>query len=182
MPKGIKKKTLIDKSWVFKIILFTFITSMIFSYGSDIIISKSGIIVSIFVLLLFIFLGIIFDIIGIAVTASDEKTFHSMASKRVKGAKLAIRLKQSSPKVSNFCNDVVGDICGIISGSAGATIAVVLSSKYKIDISLVVLIMTSLIASLTIGGKALGKGYAVKKSNEIHLRFAQMLSIFVKDK
>lgn len=31
---------------------------------------------------------------------------------------LRLNLKKNADKVSSFCNDVIGDICGIISGAA----------------------------------------------------------------
>ena len=58
--------------------------------------------------------------IGIAVTVATPKTFNSMATKNVRGARACINLIRKASKVSSFCNDVIGDICGILSGSAGA--------------------------------------------------------------
>ncbi|WDC83794.1 hypothetical protein PL321_14940 [Caloramator sp. mosi_1] len=82
-----------------------------------------------FVLISIIFVGIIFDIIGVAVTAAEEAPFHSLASRKVKGAKTAVKLIRNADKVSNFCNDVIGDICGVVSGAAGAIIISKLISK-----------------------------------------------------
>lgn len=50
------------------------------------------------------------------------KPFHSMAAHREKGAKEALMLLRSASRVSSVCNDVVGDICGIVSGSTAAVI------------------------------------------------------------
>ena len=47
------------------------------------------------------------------------RVYHAMSSKKIKGAKKAVSFKKNADKVSSFCNDVIGDICGIISGSAG---------------------------------------------------------------
>ena len=66
------------------------------------------------VLLLIVFLGILFDIIGVAVMSANEKPFHSMAAKKLPGAVEAMKLLRSAEKVSSFCNDVVGDICGVV--------------------------------------------------------------------
>ena len=65
-----------------------------------------------FIYLFFIFLGILFDIIGVAVTSSDDKIFHSMSARKVRGAKVAVKFHKNAEKVSSFCCDVVGDICG----------------------------------------------------------------------
>ena len=147
---------------------------------SELIIPNVNIIIAIFVLIIFILIGVLFDMVGVAVTASDEKPFHSMSSRKVYGAKTAVRLKKNADRVSSICNDVIGDICGIISGSVGVAISSDLSNKFNISLLLMTLIVTGIIASLTIGGKAIGKGIAINKSNEILYNFAKFLSIFTK--
>ena len=84
-------------------------------------------------------------------------------------------------KVSTICNDVIGDICGIVSGSGGAVIAISLASKYDFNVILVSLLVTSLISGITVGGKALEKSYAINNSNEILYNFAKIINIFVKE-
>ena len=116
--------------------------------------------------------------IGISITVADIKTFNSMATKRVKGAKLAVKLIKNAEKMSSFCNDVIGDICGILSGSTGAAIALGISEQLNFNTLITSLIVTALIAALTIGGKAIGKSIAMNKSNEILYNFAKILSIF----
>jgi CBS domain containing-hemolysin-like protein len=116
--------------------------------------------------------------IGIAVTVADLKTFNSMATKRIKGASLGVKLIKNASKVSSFCNDVIGDICGIISGSTGVSIAIVISEKLNVSLLLVTLLITAVIAALTIGGKAMGKSFAMNRSNSILYLFVRVLSIF----
>jgi len=101
-----------------------------------------------------------------------------MASKNIRGAKLAVKLIKNAEKVSSFCNDVIGDICGIISGATSSSIAVIISSKFNINLLIVSLIITALVASLTIGGKAIGKSFAINKSDVIIFRFSSVLSLF----
>ncbi len=117
---------------------------------------------------LIIVIGIIFDIIGTAVTAADEVPFHAMASKKIYGAREAIFLIRNAEKVSNFCNDVVGDICGVISG-AGATYIIlrIAGNADTLTSTLTGLAVTGLIASMTVGGKAIGKTVAISNSNYI---------------
>lgn len=115
--------------------------------------------------------------IGVSVTVAEEEVFHSMASKKVKSAKTALSLIKINSKVSSFCNDVVGDVCGIISGSAGVTIAMSISKALNFSFVITSLIVTSLIASITIGGKALGKSYAINKSNSILYSFARFIDL-----
>lgn len=180
MSKNKKKKRIVDVKWVIEIIIFTFFISMLFSFASDKVISNSTVVLSILVLLFFILLGILFDIIGVAVTASDESPFHAMAAKKIKSARLAIDLKKNSSKVASFCNDVIGDICGVVSGSCGVAIALKLSEINHWNLALVTLIITAIISSLTIGGKAIGKGFAIKRATNIHLKVAKVMSFFSK--
>ena len=173
-----KKKNTVDYSWIIKIGIIAFIISFFFSFISETAIPNVNIIIGILLSLVFIVLGIIFDMIGVSVTASDEAEFNSMASQKVKGAKMAVKLKKNADKVSSFCNDVVGDICGIISGSTGAVIALKLSLIFKTDSILITLIIMGIISTLTIAGKAMVKGIAIRKSNKILFKFAKILSIF----
>ena len=109
-----------------------------------------------------------FDIIGVAVTSAEEKPFHSMAARKVPGAQDAIRLLRNAERVSSICNDVVGDICGVVSGSASATIAVQVLNNFDFSIpQLVTLLMSALVAGLTVAGKAIGKTVAIKSSTKI---------------
>lgn len=103
--------------WVIYISIFTFILAIIFSMISENLVDKVNIILSLLILITIILIGIIFDIIGIAVTRADEKPFHSMAAKKISEANIALELIKNAGPVSNFCNDVVGDISGIVSGS-----------------------------------------------------------------
>ncbi len=178
--KPVKDKKKNDYKWIVTITILAFIISLSFSLLSEIIIPNVTLLVAIFVTALFIFIGIIFDMIGISVTVADIKTFNSMAAKQVKGAKLAVRLTQNASKVSSFCNDVIGDICGIISGSTGVAISSIIANELHVDILIVTLITTATIASLTIGGKALGKSVAMNKSTLILYRFSKILAIFTK--
>lgn len=166
-----------DVMWIIEITLMAFSFSFVLSAFSDVIISKSAAIVSLIVLLLFIFLGILFDMVGVATTIADPKVFNSMAAKKVRGSKTALKFIKKSSQVSSFCNDVIGDICGILSGSAGVTIALAISQEFNINLMLTNLITTSLIAALTIGGKAVGKSYAINKSNRILYAFSKFIEI-----
>lgn len=159
--------------WILLITSLTFVISMIFSYLSETILKKSNIIIELLVLLTVILIGIIFDMIGVAVTTCAEYPFHAMASRKIKGAKTAIKLIKNKDKVSSFCNDVIGDICGIVSGTAGVIIATSIAK----DSIICSLLVTATISSLTIGGKALGKKVAVNKSESITKIVSKILSI-----
>lgn len=182
IKKPVKNKKLVDVEWIIIVTLFAFIISIVFSLFSELITSNATGLVAAIIILLFIGIGIIFDMIGIAITVADIKTFNSMATKKVKGASLAVKLIQNNEKASSFCNDVIGDICGIVSGSAGVALVSILVSKYSLDLVFTSLAVTAIIASLTIGGKAIGKATALNKSTSILYRFSRLISIFYKGK
>lgn len=178
MVKKTGKKKLVDYFWITKIVAISFIISIAFTFISETAIPNVNIIIGILLALLFIFIGVLFDMIGVAVAAADEAVFHSMASRNVKGAKMAVKLKKNADKVSSFCNDVVGDICGIISGSTGAVISIKIAESSHFNGLLVTLVVMSIISAITIGGKAVEKGFAMSKSNQILYGFARVISIF----
>lgn len=171
-----------DYKWIITITITAFIITFFMSIFSESALRDISLPLSILIVLIFIILGIIFDMIGISVTVADKKVFHSMAAKKVSGAKLALKLIDNNSKVSSFCNDVIGDICGILSGTAAGTIGILLASKLKLNIFTVTLVTTSLIAALTIGGKALGKSIAINHSNSILYKFARIIKLFVGEK
>lgn len=176
------KKELVDKRWVLTIFLIAFAMSFSLSFVSEITVPNFNLGIGIVVTMLFIILGILFDIIGVSVTTADPKVFHSMNSRKVRGANIAVIFKKNSDKVSSFCCDVVGDICGVISGSTAVTIATLISKATSINIFLMTLLTTAVVASLTIGGKAIGKSFAVNKCDIILYEFSKFVSYFYKRK
>lgn len=173
-----QKKTNSQNLWIVKIVIITFIISIIFTVISETIIPNVNIIIGIILMFIFIGIGVLFDMVGVAVTTADEKIFHSMASKKIKGAKTAVKLKKNANKVSSFCNDVIGDICGIISGSTAAVIAINITKRFNFNSLMLTVIIMAIVSSITIGGKAMEKGYAINKSNDILFKFSKILSIF----
>lgn len=182
MTKQLKKKKYSDWKWIMTITALAFVISFLFSFISELTLPNANLVVGIILVILFILLGILFDIIGVAVATADEKPFHSMAARKVKGAKTAVSFKKNASKVSSFCNDVIGDICGIISGSAGVTVAVYISETLNCSLLIATLLITALIAAMTIGGKAAGKGLAMSKSNDILFIFAKVVAVFKREK
>jgi len=167
-------------SWILLITIISFVISFAFSFIAETILPGVNISLGIILILIFILIGVIFDMIGLSVASANEAPFHSMASQKVKGATLAIKMIKNASKVSSFCNDVIGDICGIISGSAGLTVAHKISTYFNINPLTTTLIVTALIAAMTIGGKACGKNIALNKSNIILYETSKILSIFKK--
>ncbi len=169
---------LINVRWILTITFVSLILSTVMSYLSNEALSNASNRVAFFILWMFIAFGIVFDMIGVAATASTEKEFHSMAARKVKGAKEAVWLIRNAEKVSSFCNDVIGDISGIISGATGAIlVANLTSSMTELQTVLVSLGITGMIAALTIGGKAAGKAVGIGGSRTILFFVGKILSI-----
>ncbi len=169
---------LINVRWILTITFVSLMLSTVMSYLSSEALSNASNSVAFFILWMFIAFGIVFDMIGVAATASTEKEFHSMAARKVKGAKEAVWLIRNAEKVSSFCNDVVGDISGIISGATGAILVANLTgSMAELQTVLVSLGITGMIAALTIGGKAAGKAVGIGCSRAILFGVGKILSI-----
>lgn len=167
-PGTAKKERNKTIRWVVTIFFVTILISGTISFTSDLLMANSSMFVAFIILLAIVFIGIIFDVIGVAVTSADEKPFHSMASRKVPGAQESIRLLRNAERVSSICNDVVGDICGVVSGSASATIAVQMLNNLKTaNETWIPLGMSALVAGLTVGGKAIGKTFAVHSCTKI---------------
>ena len=162
--------------WLLTVLLISFLLSIVMSITSEGLIPKVNVVVGILIILLFIFIAVIFDMIGVAITAQEETPFHSMASKKIKGSTHSVRLLKNADKIASICNDVVGDVCGVVSGSAGVLVASTISDYFGINKSLVVLVTTAIIASLTITGKAYGKSIAIKNSKEITEQVGKVLN------
>lgn len=167
--------------WPLVVTGIAFLISSIMSFISETTIQSADLFIAWIILIIIIAIGVIFDIIGVAVTASKEAPFHARSARKMPGAALAVQFVRNANKVSSFCNDVIGDIAGVISGAAGAVIAgkliVLADNSYDMVISIM---LSAGIASLTIGGKALGKNYAINNSEEIVYRVAYILDIIIK--
>ena len=164
--------------WVVSIFLITMVISGTITLLSDLLMERSSMVTAFLILFVIILIGIIFDIIGMAVASADEKPFHAMAARKVPGAREAISLLRNAERVSSICNDVVGDICGVVSGSASATIAAQILANFQFSLPEVVsLLMSALAAGLTVGGKAMGKSFAVNSSTKIVHGVGQMIYI-----
>lgn len=171
-----KNKT--DFKWVFIVTILAFVISIMMTLFSTVTLENVNLLVAILITFLFILLGIVFDIVGVAVTSGDEVAFHSMSSRKVKGGKIGVKLLKNTDKVSSVCCDVVGDVCGIVSGTSGVVIVSLIIKLTDINELMVSLLVTGLISALTIGGKALGKGFAINKSKEIVTIVSKVLSVF----
>ena len=167
-PSSSKKERNKTIRWCITIFFVTILISGTISFASNGIMESSTTAVAFLILLAIVLIGIVFDVVGVAVTSADEKPFHSMAARKVPGAQDAIALLRNAERVSSICNDVVGDICGVVAGSASATVAVQIVRNFEFSWpNLVPLVLSALVAGLTVGGKAVGKTFAVNSCTSI---------------
>ena len=158
------KKSGTDWRWIITIFVITVCISAVMSLISTNLLANATLGVSFVILISIIAIGIVFDIIGVAVTAADEKPFHSMASRKVPEAGEALKLIRNA---------------GVISGSASATIAVRVWSMHPgMQELAITLSMSALAAGLTVGGKACGKSFAIGSSTTVVRTAATILHFF----
>lgn len=163
--------------WVVTVTIWTFVLAVGISVSSEVVLNNAQVSFAIIILIVIISIGVLADIVGIAVTFASEKPFHAMAADKVEGAKYAIKLLKNAGPVSNFCNDVIGDICGILSGVAGASIIINLETlPFSMSRSLLTIILSGLVAAFTVGGKAIGKSIAINSAHVIVFNTARFLN------
>ena len=169
--------------WPLKVTIITLVLSAFFSFSTEIVSSKSNLVVALLICILLVLISIIFDGIGVAATNCDIKPLTAMASKRIPGSRIAIRLVQNSEKVSSICCDVIGDICGVVSGACSAAIVlrIVAYSGAGSQQLLISIIASALIAAITVGGKAVEKTIAIRNSKEMVMLTARFLAFFIKE-
>lgn len=167
--------------WSIFISLVTLGLSILFTVVSTTVLEGAGWGIGMVIVLFFILIGILFDILGLAAASAVETPFHAMAAKKVPGARQAIQVVRNADRFSNICNDVIGDICGIVSGSASATVILKLMLSFgdghELLRSVVSIVFTAIVSALTVGGKAMGKSFAISYSKEIVLFIGKVFHI-----
>ncbi len=167
------------QKWVLTVVCLSFGLSVVMSFVTSLFVESAGLLVALLSLIVLVMIGIITDVIGTAVTSADEQPFIAMASKRILGAKQALQLIRKAERVSSILNDVVGDIVGIISGSAGSVIAMYLVSL-GLKSAIASMLITAFTSAFMIGGKAYGKGLAIANSDRIVLTVGRVMAVFEK--
>jgi len=158
--------------WILVISIWTFFLAVILSFVSHYFLDRiESLFFSFVILLIVVFIGIIFDLVGTAAAAAEIGPLNAKAARRVYGAKRGVYLVKNAERVATFCNDVGGDISGVISGSLVAVIVFKLMVTVPFDQAEFYLgiLMTALIAAMTVGGKAWGKVIAINYSTEVML-------------
>jgi len=163
--------------FIITVAILSFPISAIFD-SSTIILNRTEWYIGAAVVLFIVVFGAVFDMLGVAAAAARETPFHAMASKRVFGAKRAISIVRNAEKVSSICNDVVGDIAGVLSGAGALAVSVQLvhSLHGKGWLETTVSIgLTAFITAITIGIKAVGKTLAISSPTPIILVAARIV-------
>ena len=150
-----KKKPKSNIKWIITVFLVTFILSTTFSYFSVEITENMNLMTAIILLFLIILFGVMLDLVAMATATADINALHAKASDKKKGAKSAIKLVKNASRVSSICADVIGDVCGILSGSVGVLVAMEISRIYNIELSIITLIVGGIVAACTVTGKAI---------------------------
>ncbi|MFA9555985.1 hypothetical protein ACERII_01570 [Evansella sp. AB-rgal1] len=168
MKESVKKSL----SWSVIVAVITLVLAAIFAIVSTSILSGVSWAVGMVIVFLIVLIGVLFDTIGVAATAANEKPFHAMAAEKLNGAKQAVHITRNADRFANFCNDVIGDISGVISGTASAYVVLRLSMQLGHDEGsnfqlIASILFTSVVAALTVGGKSVGKTLAIQYSTEI---------------
>jgi hypothetical protein len=170
-----------QRRWTIFITIWTFFLSIGINLVTELFIHNTKILFSLGILITIIAIGIFFDMVGIAVASASMPPFNAMAANRVKGSKEAVGIVKNASQVSNFCNDVIGDICGIVSGATAISIIYQIGMIYNLrDTTILVIVINGFVAALTVGGKALGKNVAMEKNTRIVYQFGLVMA-FVKN-
>ncbi|KIL45939.1 hypothetical protein [Jeotgalibacillus campisalis] len=172
--------------WSISIAVITAVLAAIFSLASTSVLNQVTWTIGLIVVLVIVITGVFFDMLGIAAAAAEEKPFHAMAANKVYGARHSIRIVRNADRFASFCNDVIGDIAGIISGAAATIVIIQLAAEFEMNSGSLLenslnIGLTSLIAALTVGGKAIGKSVAIEFSRDIIFRAGKTLQ-FVEEK
>ena len=172
---------LVNWKWAATAFLSSLMISIVMSLLSSEVMNYTGLFVSILILMSFVMLGVIFDIIGLAVATTDIKPFNSMSARKVRGGKQGVAMIKNADRVSSFCNDIIGDICSVVSGSVAAaiTVKIVQSSKNASEV-FVNLLVCGIVSALTVGLKAVGKTVGMNYGKTVVMTVAKLLSMFEK--
>ena len=168
--------------WGISVFFLSFALTVLFSFLTEVSVKGSPAYVCIIVLLVLLVLNISCDVLANAIISISPEAFHAMASNKIKGAKRAVTFCRNATKLSSIFADVIGDICGIVSGAAGAALVVgvgLTGTTWELIASIGI---SATIGALTVGGKAIFKHFAVKYNKQIVFGFAKFTTFFKKEK
>ena len=166
--------------WAIKVFILSISLSIIFSLVSQSLLPSLSPFFSVFVIVFFIFVSVIFDMIAVAFTSINKTQLER--HKDENGYQMAVKLCERADKVASFGGDVVGDICGILSGAGGVSLVVNMNIS-DADLNLLVTcLVSSVIAGITIFCKAIMKTYALQNCEQIAIVTGAYLEVSVFNK
>ncbi len=171
-------------SWGLSVLFLSFALTILFSFLTEISIKGSPVYVCVIVLIVLLVLNIGCDVLANAIITCQPDAFHAMASNKIKGAKRAVTLCKNATRLGSIFADIIGDICGIVSGAAGTALVVYIAAMTDGDIWEIIasIGVSAVIGALTVGGKAIFKHFAIKYNKQIVFSFAKFLTVFKKEK
>ncbi len=181
-PKSKKKHKYAWLRWGICVLFLSFALTVIFSFITEVAVKDSAAFVCVIVLLVLLILNIFCDVLANAIISCSPESFHSMASNKIKGAKRAVTFCNNATKLSSIFADVIGDICGIVSGAAGTALVIHIASDGSTMQLLSSIMVSAVIGALTVGGKAIFKHFAIKYNKQITFAFAKFTSFFKREK
>lgn len=168
----------VSNKWTAFVLVISFILSVVFSAVTSTVMERMSILWTFVILFLIIGINILFDFIGTSVVSAEESPFHSLSARKVRGAADSISIIRHAPQVSNMCCDIIGDIAGIISGSATAYIVAELVIAFSLRGIFPSLVLTGMVSALTIGGKSFFKGMAMQNGNSVVFTVGRIMYFF----
>lgn len=168
--------------WGISVFFLSFVLTVIFSFLTEVSVKGSPAYVCVIVLLVLLILNIGCDVLANAIMSISPEAFHAMASNKIKGAKRAVTFCRNATKLSSIFADVIGDICGIVSGAAGAALVTIVATTGTTGELIASIGISAAIGALTVGGKAVFKHFAVKFNKQIVFGFAKFTTFFKKEK
>jgi len=182
--------------WWLKVFFLTLALSAAFGLVTETILSQTAdssstgarvarIIIASALLLIFIVINVVCDVLGTAATTCEVEPFQSMAARKMKGAKTALRILKHAEKFDNIVNDVIADICAIICGAMGVTLALEIVRPYNWDAESIYRILifvgvSALIAALIVSVKAYLKKLSRIHSHKVVMFIARVASPFMR--
>ena len=79
-------------TWPLKAMLITFGLSFVVNAGSELVLEGAQLWLAILLTAVIVAIGVLFDIVATASTSCDVQPFLAMASRKVKGAKMAVKI------------------------------------------------------------------------------------------
>ena len=168
--------------WGLGVLVLSFALTVLFSFLTEVSVKGSPLYVCIIVLVVLLIVNIVCDVLANAIISCNPEAFHAMASKKIKGAKRAVSFCRNATKLSSIFADVIGDICGIVSGAAGTALIVHFSVSGTVYELIASIGVSAVIGALTVGGKAIFKHFAIKYNKQIVFGFAKFTTVFKKEK